>query len=184
MKKTIILSTIILLSVMIIGCSDNMGITGPDKQTNSSGIINPEKQTNNMGLKQKPGTGNYELIWEVAELSIDVNDGYPLEKLVSFTVDPIHNSNKYLITFTGFTNADKWINGYVPTVEISNDQEVVLSLIDKASINNYTKLLFEKATENDVEFYIALSPGDNPIGNSKDYSCVLKLSNLQVYIIH
>jgi hypothetical protein len=182
--KTLILSVIILLSVMMIGCSDNMGITGPDKQTNSSGITNQEKQTNKMGLNQKPGTGNYELIWEIAELSIDVNDGYPLEKSVSFTVDPIHNSNKYLITFTGYTNADKWINGYVPTVEISNDQEVVLSLIDKESINKYKSLLFEKPTENDVEFYIALSQGDNPIGNSKDYSCVLKLSDLRIYIIH
>jgi hypothetical protein len=193
MKKTIILSTIILFSVMMIGCSDNMSLIGPDKQTNSSGIKNQEKQTNNLSTILQPREGNYELIWHSDELIVNTENGALLENMISYYIIP-DNPNSYLIRFSGKTNADRYTNGYLPVVEISKNDVVELQLSGMSSINKSTELRLNNVSASELRFYIALFEVDGngqkqPLKKSKslsdpDNSCTLKLSDLRIYIIH
>jgi hypothetical protein len=172
MKKTLILSTLILMAVMI-GCSNNTGLTGPENQTSNSG--------------KTPPSVDMTLIWQYAELSVNSNDLTNLENWASCTTLDQSLPTSYMITFNGITNADKWSNGYSGLVELTKDNEVVLTLNDKISINKHTEFRLTNVRANNLSFHIAIFQIDGKgLNKTKtiDESCFLNLTDLRIYTIN
>jgi hypothetical protein len=167
MKTTLILSTLIFMAVLI-GCSNNTNLTGPDNQNKGTGT----EPTNFIH--------DNELIWHTDNLSLNTINGTPYVNRDHFSIDQPNLSRSYLITFEGYTNADMLINDFSPLVEISKDNQVLLSLYDKKSINKHIEFQLNNVIANDIQFVIALV---QVIGNKGGRTSVLNLTDLRIYLI-
>jgi hypothetical protein len=179
MKATLIFATLILFTGLM-GCSDNLSVIEPFDQFKTEN----DQQKN-------PGTDRYELIWKLDELRIKaLSEGWVEDKAVYTLppiVPPVQESNDYVITFDGYTNAGRFSNGFEAFAKVSwqnesnGAQSTVFEGAGTEGINGHKEIRVTNADFDEVRFSVTLFMVDGPTQKEHSNVATLKLSDISIY---
>ena len=214
MKTTLILLTIIFAAAWA-GCSDNVNLTDPLEGHNSiaKNQVKPNVYEKDPTIDQrdpatdqrkpatdlrKPATdlkkpaeelGTIELLWSLDELSVKATSENEVEDKAIYNNPSVPaSSNDYLITFDVSSNAERFVNGYSPYVNVSKDDRTMYSGSDFTSSGDtwvHKELKFRNGTFSQISFYIALYQVDNEIidDGTVNTATRLTLKNIKIFSV-
>jgi hypothetical protein len=169
------------------GCSDSLNVNDPFNTDNHSG------DQSNQEISAPNNEVNAELIWSQKELSVKTGIESMVEKKAVYTfppsMPPYPQSGSYLITFDGYTNADRFTNGYAASSEISwnnnasGESQSVFQGTGQGTINGRQRIRLSEVSPSEIKFYISLFQVDGQMRKQTEPSnaCILKFTNIRIY---